>query len=89
MTDERCYHEYESAWCEICGGYLGQFCVHCGNYYDGGEHRYYDGTQWCDCGVEDTRTPEVCPHCGKEYEDFSDLGCEYCDRRHPNFGITP
>ena len=25
--------------------------------------------------------PETCPHCGKELEDFSDLGCEYCDTR--------
>ena len=32
--------------------------------------------------------PECCPHCGKPLEDFSDLGCEYCDRRHPGFGTT-
>ena len=25
---------------------------------------------------------ERCPHCGKDLEDFSDLGCEYCDRRY-------
>lgn len=25
--------------------------------------------------------PETCKYCGKELEDFSDLGCEYCDRR--------
>ncbi len=31
--------------------------------------------------------PEVCPHCGKEYEDFSDLGCGHCDRRHPEWGM--
>lgn len=24
---------------------------------------------------------ETCPHCGKEFEGFSDLGCEHCDRR--------
>lgn len=22
-----------------------------------------------------------CPHCGKDYEDWSDLGCEFCDTR--------
>lgn len=26
-----------------------------------------------------------CPECGKEYEDFSDLGCARCDQRHPGF----
>jgi len=30
----------------------------------------------------------VCDHCGKPLEDFSDLGCEYCDARHPYFGIV-
>lgn len=30
---------------------------------------------------------DFCPHCGKEYEDFSDLGCEYCDVRHPAYGV--
>jgi rubrerythrin len=28
---------------------------------------------------------ESCPHCGKAYEDFSDLGCGFCDRRSPDF----
>ena len=37
----------------------------------------------------DDSEPETCPHCGKEYEDFSDLGCEYCDRRHPHYGVLP
>jgi len=31
----------------------------------------------------------TCPHCGKEYEDFSDLGCGHCDARHPDFGAMP
>ena len=30
--------------------------------------------------------PDVCPHCGKEFEDFSDIGCGYCDRRSPEWG---
>ena len=29
-----------------------------------------------------------CSHCGKDYEDFSDLGCEHCDRRHPLYGLV-
>jgi hypothetical protein len=33
--------------------------------------------------------PDRCRHCGKELEDFSDLGCELCDARHPGFGIIP
>jgi hypothetical protein len=32
---------------------------------------------------------EYCSHCGKDIYDFSDLGCEYCDRRHPNYGVYP
>ena len=35
--------------------------------------------------MDDDRESETCSHCGKPYEDFSDLGCEYCDRRHPEF----
>jgi hypothetical protein len=31
----------------------------------------------------------TCKHCGKPLYDFSDLGCEYCDRRHPDFGVLP
>lgn len=28
---------------------------------------------------------DACHFCGKEFEDFSDLGCEVCDSRHPGF----
>lgn len=31
----------------------------------------------------DIDTTEYCSHCGKDIEDFSDLGCEHCDRRYP------
>lgn len=31
----------------------------------------------------------TCDHCGKDIYDFSDLGCGYCDARHPGFGVTP
>jgi len=30
-----------------------------------------------------------CEYCGKPFEDFSDLGCERCDRRHPDYGVIP
>jgi len=32
---------------------------------------------------------EFCPNCGKAYEDFSDLGCGRCDRRHPDYRVLP
>jgi hypothetical protein len=34
----------------------------------------------------DDYEPECCPHCGKEYEDFSDIGCGACDQRSPEWG---
>lgn len=34
-----------------------------------------------DRAQEDAPGSEVCPYCGKEYEDFSDYGCEFCDSR--------
>ena len=39
--------------------------------------------------VEYARAEDFCSHCGKEMSDFSDLGCEHCDRRHPDFGTMP
>jgi hypothetical protein len=30
---------------------------------------------------EDYDSDEVCHACGKPFEDFSDLGCEFCDVR--------
>jgi hypothetical protein len=47
----------------------------------------YPGSEWCQYhdavnpfDTED-RPRDVCGHCGKELEDFSDLGCVHCDRR--------
>lgn len=45
----------------------------------------YGGEPWMDYDSE----PDCCRHCGKELEDFSDLGCEHCDARHPLFGVLP
>ena len=46
---------------------------------------YYDQSGFLD----DEEEIECCPNCGKEYEDFSDMGCEKCDRRHPDYGVLP
>ena len=32
---------------------------------------------------------ERCQECGKDYEDFSDIGCWRCDQRSPDFGVLP
>jgi hypothetical protein len=47
-----------------------------------------DNAFW-DALYQDDRVPATCKHCGKEYEDFSDLGCGHCDRRHPEYGMLP
>lgn len=40
------------------------------------------------CEAFDPPPPEAyCPHCGKEYEDWSDLGCGRCDSRHHEYGV--
>jgi hypothetical protein len=58
--------------------YYGYKCETCGEFIP------YGCEPWAP-----PEEPECCPYCGKEYEDFSDLGCEHCDRRHPDFGTTP
>lgn len=52
----------------------------------------YPNSEWCQFHevvnpFDDGKPPQTCGHCGKGLEDFSDLGCSYCDRRHPNFGV--
>jgi rubrerythrin len=58
------------------------------------EHLCNECFEKLDCIVEDSDDffaddyePEICPHCGKELEDFSELGCGQCDRRHPSWGM--
>ncbi len=42
MFDEFCDHEFlEESICERCGEPDGYVCIHCGEYYDGGEARNY------------------------------------------------
>ncbi len=40
-----------------------------------------------DCYLEDDEE-QRCPHCGKPYEDFSDVGCGFCDQRSPEWGMV-
>jgi len=62
-------------WKDVC---YGTECIKCGKFYADG------------CAPWDSGEPrECCGHCGKEFEDWSDLGCEYCDARHPCYGIVP
>ena len=54
-------------------------------------HAIYEGLcMRCDAvnPFEEGPPRETCGHCGKELDDFSDLGCEHCDRRHPDFGTV-
>jgi hypothetical protein len=41
-----------------------------------------------EASLEDFEGEDFCSHCGKEFTDFSDLGCGHCDRRHPEFGTA-
>lgn len=47
--DEDCAHEFDSYFCEKCGGYLGEICSYCGEYYDGGDHIASMDDYWCKC----------------------------------------
>lgn len=38
---------------------------------------------------EERPAEDYCPHCGKAFDEFGDLGCGYCDRRSPEWGIMP
>lgn len=38
---------------------------------------------------EERPESEYCHHCGKAFDEWGDMGCEFCDRRHPGFGILP
>lgn len=71
---EATHHEWKEE-------YYGLKCETCGEFIPYG----------CEPWVSDEEEPEedFCKHCGKNIYDFSDLGCEYCDRRHPHFGVLP
>jgi len=58
-------------------------------YYCDACDRMYSDLAMTDDDVEDFLAANSCPYCGKEYEDFSDLGCGHCDRRSPDWGLLP
>lgn len=80
-------------------------CPECGSAcYCGGDidDLFFEGTRaeaLCTCcdgkeesgfeGYDEEDPRECCPRCGKAFEEFGDLGCGYCDRRSPDFGIRP
>lgn len=37
---------------------------------------------------EEEPDEDFCSHCGKNFYDFSDLGCGFCDRRSPDWGLV-
>jgi hypothetical protein len=43
------------------------------------EEPYYEFGPWY--YEQEPDESAYCPFCGKEYEDFSDYGCSYCDVR--------
>ena len=75
-------HEYQPEWADSPQR-MDYTCSYCG--YSNPDDSFIPD-DWYE---EDDRDPDTCPHCGKEYEDFSDMGCEYCDTRHPFYGIVP
>jgi protein-arginine kinase activator protein McsA len=38
--------------------------------------------------IDEDMELETCPHCGKAFEDFSEIGCGHCDRRSPEWGTV-
>ena len=70
--------------CSDCG----QAC-YCGGDVDDTDVGFDESQCVCDCDEADEEELATCPHCGKAYEEFGDLGCEYCDRRHPGYGTIP
>lgn len=60
-------------WCKTCDTPIG--------------HGNCDGCFAAACACEyDEDHVERCVHCGKDKYEFSDIGCAYCDTRHPAFG---
>lgn len=47
---DECEHGFETTYCPGCGAFLGFTCVHCGEWYDGGDPACND-IQDCTCEV--------------------------------------
>lgn len=69
------------------------FCLECGTFIGHGDCPGCVAVACLEASIEDLADDElnepVCGHCGKAFYDFSDLGCGYCDRRSPEFGLMP
>jgi hypothetical protein len=82
-------HETEMDWIEVddplCfpdGGYWNcDQCVAEEEKFLEGQNNVAGEPDWGPWDDPEEDENRFCPHCGKEYEDFSDYGCEYCDRR--------
>lgn len=72
-TAVECAHDWQEE-------YYGYRCLNCKDFIP------FGCEPWMDYEPDES---DFCPHCGKEYEDFSDMGCGYCDRRSPDWGIMP
>lgn len=69
---------FETGWCDDCGCPIGVGSCHGCIAYS------------CACAeLDGPNEDDYCPHCGKEFEDFSDLGCGRCDQRSSEWGMEP
>lgn len=72
--------------CETwCGGTHDDWCGLCNCQIGNGSCA---GCVAASCIDDGLPSGSYCGRCGKEFEDFSDLGCELCDARHPGFGVS-
>ncbi len=73
----------------------GDLCYYCDgtgerDFLSGAPCHECNGTGWredTEPDYDDDREPERCEKCGKEFEDCGDIGCRYCDRRSPDYGL--
>lgn len=96
IADGKPFHITGVRICDHCKDKNKEAFPYCVNDSHGAywEHLCNDCFELLGCSYEDRYLypgfpPQICEHCGKELEDFSDLGCEYCDVRHPHFGLLP
>lgn len=59
-------HDWENTYCEVCGGYTGATCNHCGEWCDGGDHMVSQEDIWCKCPaphLPDDKIGDTCDRC--------------------------
>lgn len=42
-------HDYMAVYCDRCGKYQGDECLHCGQWSDGGDYMASQESLWCKC----------------------------------------